>query len=299
MPDEEIGHQLAEDQLARLHRRRDQLLHRAAFPLPGDRQRGEHRRNDHHNHGDQAGNNVVPRFQVLVEPDPRPHVERDRQRRAAAAPVLFDGQVESVDLGDDAGVADADRGPVRVAAVDDQLHGRIAAGVDPLGEIAGHDQPHHHLARVDRVDQIAIVVELHLQREIAGTGEAADQIAAPRRVALVPHGQRDVVHVQRQREAEQRQQQHGRGHGHPQAARIAHDVQEFFSGDGAHATVIHCRTSRSGCSRRSRSSIRATKTSSSDGSSAALTPGPSPKGRGETEADFNSCGVPRAINSPR
>ena len=79
------GHQLAEDQLVAFDRRGDQLLHRAALPFAGDGQRGEHGRDDHHDHGDQPGNDVVPRFQVLVEPDPRPHVQRDLHARPPRA----------------------------------------------------------------------------------------------------------------------------------------------------------------------------------------------------------------------
>ena len=174
-------------------------------------------------------------------------------------------------------------------AVDDQLHGRVAPGVDQFGEIVRHDQPHHHIARVDRADQIAVIVEVHPQRKVPRGAEFADELPAARRVALIPNGQGDVVYVQGQREAEQRQQQYGRGHGHQQAARVAEDVQELLAGDGRHATKVHRFTSCSGRSSRSWASIRSTNTSSSDGSD--------PSGR--ASSDFSSCGVPRAINPPR
>ncbi len=85
--------------------------------------------------------------------------------------VLFDRQVHRVDLRHDGGVADGDGGGVRVGAVDDQLDGGIAAGVDPLGEIARHDQPEHHLARVDLADQVGVVVDVAADGEIARAAE--------------------------------------------------------------------------------------------------------------------------------
>ena len=167
-------------------------------------------------------------------------------------------------------VADGDGGRVRVAAVDDQLRVGVAAGVDLLGEIAGHHQPHHHLPPVDRADQVVVVVHPHAEGEIARAAETADELPAPHRVALVPHGHRHVVHVQRQGVAEQRQQQRRRGQGHQQTAIIAQNVQDFLAGDGRDAAELHRATSCSGCSARSRASIRATNTSSSVGSRLAV-----------------------------
>ena len=71
----EVGQELAEDQLRSLDRRGDELLHRALLPLARDGERGEQRRDHHHDHGDQAGDDVVLRFQVGVEPDARPQIE--------------------------------------------------------------------------------------------------------------------------------------------------------------------------------------------------------------------------------
>ena len=112
---------------------------------------------------------------------------------------------------------------------------------------------------------LPVVVDVSPQREIARTGEAADQVAARRRAALVPDDQRHVVHVERQRVAEQHQHQHRDGDGHRQAPRIAQDVQEFLAGDGPDAAQVHRCTSSCGCSARSRASISDTNTSSSDG----------------------------------
>ena len=80
--DDEIGDQLSDDQFGGLDGRRDELLHGAPVPLPGNGQGGEEGDDDGHDDGDQPGDEEVPRFQLRVVPDPAPGVDEGRDRRS-------------------------------------------------------------------------------------------------------------------------------------------------------------------------------------------------------------------------
>ena len=225
----------------------------------GKSQRREHGGDDHHDHRDQSRHDVVPRFQLGVEPDAlldlqrRPEVGGAQALHAVQRPFLF------VNLGNGLRVAQRNRARVRIDAGSDDLHGRFGPRRDPPGEIVGDDQRHQGLARIDRLVHVALVVDAADQREVGRAGETGDQLAAFGRAALVPHDERHVVDIQGQRVAEQQQHQDRDCQRHAQAPRIAKHVQELLAGDGRHASGVHRRTSSWGCSARSWASIRETK----------------------------------------
>ena len=68
--DQEVGQKLADNQFRGLDRSGDQLLHGPPLPLPGNGERGQERCDHGHDHGDQAGNDEVPGFEVGIVPDP-------------------------------------------------------------------------------------------------------------------------------------------------------------------------------------------------------------------------------------
>ena len=83
--DGEVGDELAEDQLRSGEGGGDELLHGAGLPFPGNGQRGQEGGDDHHDDRDQAGEDVVFRDHVGVEPDAGPHIEPGEPRLVSAA----------------------------------------------------------------------------------------------------------------------------------------------------------------------------------------------------------------------
>ncbi len=157
--DDEVRHQLAQDQLRRPHRRGDELLHRAALPLPRDRQRGEQGRDHPHDHRDQPGDDEVLRFEIGVEPHPRTHLERRPYLPTAPALRLRKGHLLIKSGRHSARVTQHDRRGIRIGAVDNGLHGGHPSRAQFPGKINIDDQGEHCLAVVNRPLDIAIVVD--------------------------------------------------------------------------------------------------------------------------------------------
>src|SRR5581483_2788353 len=102
-PDYEVRHHLAENDLDRAERRREKLLHRAHLPLAGDGERGQEGGDDLENDGDQAGDDVVLRFERAVVPDAETGVDGGDQALAAAAIQRLGAQISRVAAHDGVG----------------------------------------------------------------------------------------------------------------------------------------------------------------------------------------------------
>jgi hypothetical protein len=278
--DREVGQQFAEDQLVAPDRRRDELLHGPLLPLAGDRERGEQGRDHHHDHGDQAGDDVIARLEIGVEPGAGPEIDGRVHDLTGGPTDLAQRHVLGVAEGDHVDIAHGDGRGVRVAAVDDCLDRRRSPGLDPASKIGRDHERDERTAGVDRPLDLAVAAHVLDDREVPGALEPADELAALVRSALVPDDRGDVVHVKRQRVAEQDQEQHGDGDRHAEAARIAQDVDGLLAGDGPDTKRLHrptppgadtggscghAWTSSTRSRARSRASIRDTNASSREG----------------------------------
>src|ERR1035438_1168387 len=156
-------------------------------------------------------------------------------------------------------IAQRNRRRVGIAAVEQNLHLRLAAGAELLRIIARNHHAHQNPAAVDVALDGGVIAHHPANLEEFRSLELAHQRAALRRPVLVVDHGRYMVDIQAERETEQQQHQHGQGQGQGQAARIARDVMEFLDADGARPAVAHAAFLSS-------ASIRATKTSSMEGS---------------------------------
>ena len=132
--DHEKRQHFAEHHLGRPQRRREQLLHRAHFPLARDGQRGQQRRDDHEDDGDQSRHDVVLGFERAVVPDAQARIDRwhrRARRRCGSAPATA---VRAQYVAHQRfRIAQSDRRRIGIAAVDQHLHfGTFAAAADQL-----------------------------------------------------------------------------------------------------------------------------------------------------------------------
>ena len=170
--DGEVGQELAEDDLDPGHRRRGELLHGAALPLAGDGQRGEHRRDDHHDHRDEPGDDHVAAGEGLVVPDSRLGGERQRQPFAVEDDALAERCRHSL------GVAERDRRRIGVGAVEEKLDGRGAAGSEVGGEAGRDDQHEAGRAAGEELRRVAGALRARREMKVAGGEEAVEELAA-------------------------------------------------------------------------------------------------------------------------
>ena len=136
--DDDERRALAKDEFHRPDGRHHDLLDRADLLFAHDRHPGQHEAHEHDEDRHDAGDKVVPAFEVLVEPRPGPQVGA---ADGNGAPGLAQGRVENefavVGACDDGAVIEDKARGVRVGAVHDELDGRgfAAAQACPKPEL--------------------------------------------------------------------------------------------------------------------------------------------------------------------
>ncbi len=151
-------------------------------------------------------------------------------------------------------------GAHREGAVDEHLDRRWLAPRQMFAEARGNHQGQADAVVGEQAVELAHVLHLALEVEIAGRDEAVGVVPARRAAVLVHHGEGQVLHVQGEAEAEQHHEQgrHEEGQGEEQP--VADDLAPFLPGQGDDAAAVH------GALRAASSSavMRCTKTSSMD-----------------------------------
>ena len=149
-------------------------------------------------------------------------------------------------------------GLVGIAAVDQKLDARASLRSDIAAEIARDHDPDQYAVLVDGALDPRVGTCKPLDVEIARSLKLARQRAADSRAVLVVNQSRDFVDVQAQ-SISVKQQHHKRHRKRKrQTAGISRDVVQLFQEDCPRAPVAHAVFLSS-------ASIRATKTSSSEG----------------------------------
>jgi curli biogenesis system outer membrane secretion channel CsgG len=85
---------------------------------------------------------------------------------------------------------------IGVTSVYDELHRYGPPGPDEPGELPRQRQGRKGTARVDSLNQFVIIPRVAADGEVTRPGEAADELAAGRRFALVPDDHGHVIHIQ-------------------------------------------------------------------------------------------------------
>ncbi len=236
-PDHEIGKQLAEYDLDAADRRRGELLHRSALPLTCDGERSQHRRDDRHDHGDEAGHDHHLAVERLVVPHPRlgakrwSHVARpDTNARREVA-------------GNAVGVATSDGGGLCIAAVEQQLDRRAAPRRQIGREAFWNHQGDAHQSAVNELAQLAFVRWRVADGEVARSGECGDECAALRRLIAIEHRDLDVLDVRRERVAEQQQEHEWQQERERETSLVPLELDQLLSRYGAQARKAEQRVS--------------------------------------------------------
>ena len=226
MPSAEIGQELPQDDLEPPHRRREELLHGAPFPLPGDGEGGEQHRPDGQEVGGEPRDEEDGRARLRVVAGPGAHLERRRRR----SPELR-REAERLGAGDGLRLLQDLVGGGGVRAVDEELRpSRLPAGeVPPVAR--AHDQ--HRLGRAAPEEPLRLLGRHHARDgELARAGEGVGEGARGRRPVAVRDGQRDAVQIERDAVAEEEQEQDRHDERQVERARVALDVQHLLARHG-------------------------------------------------------------------
>ncbi len=183
--DGEVRQDLSNHQLDARHRRGNQHLHGAAFPLARYRQRRELGADQRQHHRDDAGDDEVAAVQIFVEP--HPGLQRDgfvlRNRPLPLRRHDLDVAGKAVD--DLLRIAEPDIGGIVVRRVEDDLHGSRSEVGEALGKVGGNHHPHLAAPVIQRVRQRAVRAARPRRRGNRSTPESA---SARLRYARSPPG---------------------------------------------------------------------------------------------------------------
>ena len=207
--------------------------------LPHHRQGREH--GPHHGHDDrnQAGDNVVARLQVLVEPEPGLGVHRHLLAARAFGAEPLPQKFLVVRPGHPLDVTEHDVGGVGIGAVHQGLPlGGLPRLVLP-GKIIGQHQARLGPALQDQALQFVVTLGVLHQPEVFGAPELVDKVLAQLAPLLVIDRQGNVLDVEGEGITIEQQEQDGQQDDLEEADGVPPDVDQLFAGNGPGAFEVH------------------------------------------------------------
>ncbi len=224
--DDRIGDGLADDELERLERRHDELLHRPRLPFLDDCNRGQEQRDQHDDEGDDPRDEEVLAVEVRIVPGPDPGVDLPVLEVAA---VKFAEQLLVQPVEDHHCVGDPDGGHVAHAAVGEDLDGGRLSPADPAAEIGRNLDSEVGLPGKEELLHPAGIGQPVGDPEDPARGEGVGQKPALPGLRLVDQRDTDVFDIVVDHVAEDKKLDERRHHQDDAVLPVAEELDEFLA----------------------------------------------------------------------